>query len=272
MNESTEKSESRLFGLRYLASYINSSRDIDPDHFDNDMIEELFLLAYMARLNKFRKSQLGQDVFALAMSGFKHNGYFVEIGAFDAVSHSNTYLLETVYGWSGVMAEPNPERQQNLRANRKAKLVPKAVWNESGLTLAFHATADSALSALGGVVQNDQHDRTEYKQYSVETITLNDLLIQNNCPDIIDYMSIDVEGAELEVLQGLNFSAWKINTLSIEFNHDMKRLEKLDKIMKVNGYQRVFSTISDFDAFYARKDVLSKWRIFIDSISSPLSL
>lgn len=64
------------------------------------------------------RSQLGQDIFAWLESGCKREGYFVEVGAADGLEHSNTYLLEKEFGWSGLLAEPSLLQRDALERNR----------------------------------------------------------------------------------------------------------------------------------------------------------
>ena len=83
------------------------------------------------------KSQLGQDIFALHASGFKQSGTFLEIGAADGVTLSNTYLLEKFFNWSGVLCEPALGWQQSLKVNRNSQLIFDAVWSASDEYLEF---------------------------------------------------------------------------------------------------------------------------------------
>jgi hypothetical protein len=121
--------ESKLYGVRYVSSYLTQCRISQIDDLDmNDQIAFLLLLAQ----NRGRYfSQLGQDLLALCMSNFKRSGFFVEVGAHHGTDLSNTYLLERDFGWNGLLVEPNPQHGESLKA-RKAKLVQKAAWNVSG--------------------------------------------------------------------------------------------------------------------------------------------
>src|SRR5262245_58006723 len=64
------------------------------------------------------RSQLMQDLFALSVVGEKRKGYFVEFGAADGVALSNSYMLETTFGWTGIVAEPSTTFAPRLAANR----------------------------------------------------------------------------------------------------------------------------------------------------------
>src|SRR6185312_4567532 len=81
-----------------------------------------------------------QDLWAFWESGFKRDGWFVEIGAADGKAASNSWFLEQVMGWSGALAEPNPAFWASIEEQRTARLFKRAVHPVSGLQLPFLAT------------------------------------------------------------------------------------------------------------------------------------
>jgi hypothetical protein len=85
----------------------------------------------------------------------------------------------------------------------------------------------------------------------VTTVSLNDLLAHWNAPRRIDYLSIDTEGSELDILQALDFGAWEIRLMSVEHNHTPKRGEIHD-FLASKGYRRKFETLSNVDDWYVR--------------------
>jgi hypothetical protein len=97
---------------------------------------------------KLSNAQLLQDLFVLESCDFKRNGYFVEFGATDGIRHSNTYLLEKVFGWDGILAEPATTWHTQLLLNRSAKIDTRCVWRESDLTLEFSEDSSAELSSL----------------------------------------------------------------------------------------------------------------------------
>lgn len=245
--------EAKLFGLRYVLSYIQQLRAAGVE--DQSFDDQTAFLALLSRFTSRHKSQLGQDVFALAMNGFRRQGYFVEVG-----EHlSNSYLLEREYGWNGLLIEPNPANHATLHA-RKAALVVKAAWKQSGERLTFHATTASGLSTLAGVTPGDLHDRSQFEAIEVEAMTLDDILAEAGAPRVIDYMSIDVEGAETAVLDGLSLDKWDVRALTLEHNNDKQRLAEFDRRLVKHGLVRVLEIVSDFDAYYARPECLEAWR------------
>jgi hypothetical protein len=88
---------------------------------------------------------------------------------------------------------------------------------------------------------------------SVETVALNDLLESYGAPRAIDYISIDTEGTELEILGHFDFSRWDVRLFSIEHN-GADREQKLDRFMHERGYERRYSNYSLFDGWFRKRE------------------
>lgn len=201
------------------------------------------------------KSQHFQDVWALMESGFKHGGYFVEVGAFNGVDISNTYMLEKSFGWSGLLAEPNPQHHDNIRAHRTAALSTKCVHATSGQRMAFWVTQSSGHSALAEVATLDAHAakrQRDHEEIEVETISLNDLLVHSGAPAEIDFISMDTEGNEPAILSTFDFARWRVGLWCIEHNHHAAAEAEIDRILLGNGYRRRYPGLSETDGWYAR--------------------
>ena len=205
------------------------------------------------------KAQLQQDLWALSVFMNNRNsrgtdGYFVEFGATDGVTLSNTYLLEKSFEWTGILCEPAISYHEVLYQNRTANLDKRCVFSTSGKLIDFHEVKDRELSGI----KDFQHiggwteARKEFEGYSVESVSLNDLLISNDSPRVINYMSIDTEGSEYEILRNFPFQEWQIDCLSIEHNYSENEV-KLDRLLSENGYQRVCESTSRWDAWYIKK-------------------
>lgn len=202
------------------------------------------------------QSQLFQDLFALKVGGFKHGGFFVEFGATNGMSLSNTYLLERRFNWNGILAEPGRAWHAELYRNRKVAISTRAVWKVSGQTLEFAEVKDLELSTLSDFVGSDGHaeSRRHSKSYPVETISLEDLLAETGAPEIIDYISIDTEGSEFEILSEFDFSKYKFRAISIEHNFTPQR-EAIHRLLLANGYRRVLQLISRWDDWYVPREL-----------------
>lgn len=197
------------------------------------------------------KSQLSQDLFVLSELGFKENGYFVEFGATNGIHLSNSYLLEKEFLWNGILAEPARMWHSALKENRSAAIETKCVWKKSGETLVFNETEIGELSTIDDFSDSDNHfARREYgKKYNVETISLMDLLEYFDAPQSIDYLSIDTEGSEYEILQDFDFERYQFSVITCEHNYTPMR-EKIYNLLTCNGYERKFEHLSKWDDWY----------------------
>ena len=92
-----------------------------------------------------------QDLFVLYLENFKRKGFFVEFGATNGIDLSNTYLLETEFGWDGILAEPAVCWQHDLKLNRKAAIEERCVWSSSGGWIEFNETVIPELSTMDSV-------------------------------------------------------------------------------------------------------------------------
>ena len=197
------------------------------------------------------KSQLRQDLFVLSELEFKKKGYFVEFGATNGLDISNSYLLETEFEWNGIVAEPAKIWHNELKKNRKVNIETGCVWTETGKELNFNEVSETELSTINEFSSTDKHEhlRKGGKQYKVITISLKDLLIKYNAPKLIDYLSIDTEGSEYEILKNFDFKSYKFRVITCEHNYNENR-EKIYKLLSENGYKRRFTKISKFEDWY----------------------
>lgn len=213
----------------------------------------------LLQLLKESESQLRQDLFVISVLGFKKKGYFVEFGATDGKHFSNTYLLENHFLWTGILAEPAKIWHDKIERNRPKVLIDKrCVWKESGKTLTFRETRQPELSTLAIVENKDEHaeSRLNAVEYIVETISLMDLLDKYQAPADPDYLSIDTEGSEYEILKEFNFDKYNFKVITCEHNFSNQR-EKINELLSSRGYVRVFKEISKFDDWYIRASFLA---------------
>lgn len=197
------------------------------------------------------KSQFKQDIFVLSQTGFKRNGFFVEFGGLDGVLGSNTYLLEKEFGWNGIIAEPLKSMHDEIQKNRTCNIEFNCIWSESKKILNFNETDQPALSTIEQFNNSDLHsvNRQKFKKYTVETISLLDMLEKHKAPYYIDYLSIDTEGSEFEILNTFDFSKRKIKIITCEHNFSHNR-DKINSLLTNFGYKRFFPNLSQFDDWY----------------------
>lgn len=198
-------------------------------------------------------AQLRQDIVALAISGFKRGGYFVEFGATNGRDLSNSLLLEERFGWTGLLAEPGRNWHAALASNRRCAIDKRCVWHTTGQSLEFVEAEVGEFSTIAAFSDIDRHaaKRAGGDRYRVDTVSLSDLLDQHNAPAIIDYLSIDTEGSELDILRSFDFTSRDIMFISCEHNHTESRAGIYDLLSKA-GYRRIMTGLSDFDDWYVR--------------------
>jgi FkbM family methyltransferase len=210
---------------------------------------------YVDGLDAKSKSQIGQDMFVLAELHFKRDGYFVEFGAASGLELSNTYMLEKEMGWTGIVAEPAHIWHDDLLKNRSCHISFDCVWTKSHEEIEFNEVSAAELSTIDAFSDSDGHSQTraEGKKYKVYTCSLFDLLNKYKAPQEIDYLSIDTEGSEFEILSAFDFDAYKIKVITCEHNFSPMR-DKIMDLLYSKGYIRKYQELSQFDDWYVLND------------------
>ena len=151
------------------------------------------------------------------------------------------------------MAEPAPVWHEELKKNRSAKIDFDCVWSKSGETLVFNVTEEAELSTIDQFSDRDGHAkrRATGTEVVVTSISLIDLLKKHNAPKNIDYLSIDTEGSEFEILKNFDFSKHQFRVITCEHNFTPMR-EKIFALLSKNGYVRKFEELSKFDDWYIK--------------------
>jgi len=197
-------------------------------------------------------SQLGQD---LEVVKYYNQGYFIEIGASDGITLSNTYLLETKYNWTGICCEPIPSKFEQLVKNRPhSKCYQEAVYNKSGMSVTFDVARSSLLSGISEHIDRHKHTVDKMKTViQVQTITLMDVLEKANAPSFIEYMSLDTEGTELEILKPFDFDKYTFGLIDVEHNYMEPRRTDIRNLLLSKGY--VYKGENKWDDMYIHSSV-----------------
>ena len=178
-------------------------------------------------------SEIGQDKWVLEkVFPDVTNGYFVDIGSGHGTIGSNSRTLEK-RGWTGVCIDPFPVYMEG----RTCKMFEEVVFSKPGLVMAFHAAG-----GLGGVADtlgdwNETAARAP--TLNVTTVTLDDILARAGAPPFIHFMSLDIEGAELEALRAFSFDRYRVGAWAIEHNREEPKRSQLVALLAQHGYRRV---------------------------------
>lgn len=202
-----------------------------------------------------RVSDRGQDMWVIKeVFNGKRGGFFVELGAADGFSDSNTFALEKHFGWTGLLIEPNPINHAKIKGphRRTATAVQLAVDPVPG-KLEF--MVDGQLSSLLVEEADNMTDRRaakvaryreQGKVVTVETLPLEEIFDRYNAPADIDYFSLDVEGSETRILRNFPFDRYRFLALTIE-----RPTPELNEILFRNGYHFVKNSL--YDTFYVHE-------------------
>ena len=221
------------------------------------------------RNKKDIKSQLYQDMFASFVIGDKFDKTFLEFGATNGVDLSNSYTLEKYLKWNGVLSEPSPQWHDALKKNRPhTNIITECIWSESNKELNFFVSDVGVLSSLEDFKESDKISMPgntkarlkNGKNIIVKTVSLNDIIEKQFNFKTPSYISIDTEGSEYEILKNFNFKKYRPLVFTIEHNFTELQL-KIDELMHLNEYIRVFKSLTAFDAWYVAKEIFNEMNI-----------
>lgn len=214
------------------------------------------------------RAQFGEDRVLWELFRQKRDGYFIEVGAYDGVSLSNTYFLEQM-GWRGILVEPIRELCQKASAARPRSRVVHAACGRKGqrgstkFTVAQNVPVLSYLKADQDHVDRCLREGATLVEIEVPLVSLDDILMHErsqappgaspwagNAGWRIDLVSIDTEGCELDVLDGFSLDRFKPRILVIE--NDRPAGAAIEPYLAERGYRKFHrQTINDF---YLRND------------------
>ena len=144
--------------------------------------------------------------------------------------------------------------RESITANRKCQTDFRCVWEESGKEIEFNEVGEAStihqFSDQGAYAET----RRNKTLYQVPTVSLLDLLAQHNAPSKIDYLSIDTEGSEFQILNKFDFEKYDIKIVTVEHNYLMPDRADLNALLRSKGYKRKFEVFSMWDDWYVQED------------------
>jgi len=189
------------------------------------------------------------------------NGFFIEMGANDGVNQSNSFYYDKSLGWNGVLVEPTHKFDSliNNRSKPNNILLNEACcsFEQEGSIIEFeYCDLMTTCTSLETDVPQDHTKNGEIwlqknehvYSFKKRGVSLQSLLDKNNCPNQIDFFSLDTEGLEIEILKGIDFSSYRFSYILIEsrsfdkltsflhgFNYSfVEKLSKHDYLYKLN--------------------------------------
>ena len=212
------------------------------------------------------KAQNGQDRYILENffknqdGSLKTDGYFVDIGAHDGIEASASYAFEYI-GWNGICIEPLPQQFNKLKNNRKVQCINAAISNLNKPTVDFlEVTGNGYIEMLSGIKEklDDGHigridwesSKPEYVNTTKNIIQIpnyrfNDLISRTH----IDFLSIDTEGCDHEILNSIDYEKYTIDVICFEDNgcaYEHKISHIITNNIFIQNYTLIGRIVQDF--------------------------
>ena len=189
--------------------------------------------------SKTKFSQSNQDMIALELLQNKRQGYFVELAANHPTELSNTYLLERDYDWNGLCIEPNWQYWNALASIRKCTVIGAVGGGTVSEVIKFRFHPFKRfIGAFGGIVgdnfdnkENPKDENKELIEESRYTVALAEIFDTFGAPSVIDYLSLDVEGAEDLIMTPFPFDKYTFRVLNVE-----RPSKTLRELLESHGY------------------------------------
>lgn len=207
-----------------------------------------FLRYLIKGKNKYSGTFFNQEGVSLDQKLEKYlnysDGYFVELGANNGIDQSNTLYFEKYKNWRGTLVEPSPENFLRCFDNRseKTKIFCNACvsfeYSARFVEIAFGNLWSTAEGLESDLIDPASHAKngnrgTLLPLYGAVARTLNDILVEAAAPIEIDLLSLDVEGAEIEVLKGVNHQYFSFKFICVE----CRDIDKMKRYLEPLGYQ-----------------------------------
>jgi len=191
-----------------------------------------------------------QDEWVIETLRGQRDGYFVEIGANDGKHHSNTFALEKHFDWHGLLVEADPnlsDRSRFTRPNCKHDCVAVSTMDANAAWFSCAGPWGGLIVFLPEAWKREARDR-HTPEIWVPTTTLRAVLKRNHVPLLVDYLSLDIEGAEVPVLdEYFKSPTHHFRCLTVEVR-DSDTLMQVRRIVEPHGY--VFEELRAWDAFF----------------------
>jgi FkbM family methyltransferase len=184
-------------------------------------------------------SEIGQDKWVIAkMFPGVTDGYFLDVGSGHGTIGSNTKALEE-RGWTGICVDPFPVHMEG----RTCQVAREVVSSTPGQVVKFHTHA--GLGGIADMLGKWKEEAQKSPAVELTTVTLAQILERAKAPAFIHFMSIDIEGAELDALRGIPMDRYRFGAMAIEHNEEEPKRSDIVKFLESHGYRRTHTYKQD---------------------------
>lgn len=196
------------------------------------------------------KSQHKQDEFIVSYFNKKRKGVFIDIGAHDGITLSNTYVLEKEFDWTGICIEPIDYEYEKLIKCRNCITYNCACYETNGIEKFILLEYDGYPDMLSGIAKDISFKHMGHilseggrmcakrKVIEVPTRILNEILEENKIYDI-DFLSVDTEGSELKILKSIDYNKFNIKIIIYENGEGESFIRDFLKTKNFSFYKRL---------------------------------
>lgn len=208
-------------------------------------------------------SQFEEDKLLFRLFKQKTVGLCVDVGANDGMNDSNSLFFEKI-GWTCILVEPNPDLCSQIRGMRSCRLHECAASNREGHIVLYIAEGDERAHGVSTVDVDERRCEFTYKPVTVNSKTLDTILAESQIDRELDFVSIDVEGHELEVLKGFSLEKWSPTILIVEDNTKFQDCT-VARYLKGHGYRAFKRT--GVNNWYIHQQRMKDYVRFTDMVS-----
>jgi len=254
INSLRAKNDFLLAKEKKFLGYLAWANNVLNQIFSNS-VQEKIIVQKISQSFYRSNAQNFQDLIVEYLYPEGYKGVFCEIGACDGEFLSNTLLLEKELGWVGLLVEPNPYWHEKLKVNRGALIDYRPVSGKTNETIFFAPTNEPEYSTSIDYLESDQlaSKRVTNNTLNLKSVSLNDLFYTHSLPYSIDFMSIDTEGGEFEILSGFDFGKYSINLLVVEHNYSINQ-STINRLLISKGYIQILDSISLWDSWWVNPE------------------
>lgn len=203
--------------------------------------------AFILKSGSMSHSQLSQDAWIVGLMQGRKGGRYLEIGAYDPYEYSNSAVLREKFDWTGFHVDPSPTSHSRFNiAGLDNWFIRAGVGKETGLG---RLIGDGAFAQLVAVPEcsNSPSTTPACSDDLVAIMTPGDLLRRVG---EVDYLSLDIEGGEIDVLRNWPFELCKPYVMTIEHNHRETDRKEITQICTAQGYRQVLAAATDFESWF----------------------